>query len=41
MLVQGGYIPAVDHAIHPDVPFENYKFFLKLMRETKWPSVRS
>ncbi len=41
MLVQGGYIPAVDHAIHPDVPFENYKFFLKLMRETKWPGVRS
>lgn len=33
MLRSGGYIPGLDHAVHPDVPYENFKFYLKLMRE--------
>jgi len=27
MLSMGGYIPYTDHAVQPDVSFENYKFF--------------
>jgi hypothetical protein len=33
MLEMGGFIPSVDHAVPPDVPFENYKFCIKLLRE--------
>jgi hypothetical protein len=33
MMEMGGFIPAVDHAVPPDVPFENYKLFVKLLRE--------
>ena len=32
LLEIGGYIPAIDHGIPPDVPLENYKFFLELLR---------
>ncbi len=32
LLKSGGYIPAVDHAVPPDVPFENYIFFIELLR---------
>ncbi len=35
MLKEGGYIPALDHCVHPDVPLENFKYFLKLIREFK------
>ncbi|MDO8586880.1 MAG: uroporphyrinogen decarboxylase family protein [Armatimonadota bacterium] len=28
-----GYIPSVDHSVPPDVPFENYALFTKLIRE--------
>lgn len=27
MINTGGYIPYADHAVQPDVSFENYKFF--------------
>lgn len=33
LLKSGGYIPAVDHEIPPDVSFENYSFFIELIRE--------
>lgn len=33
LLETGGFIPAVDHAVPPDVSFENYRFFIRLLRE--------
>jgi len=33
LLKFGGYIPAVDHTIPPDVPFNNYVFFIELLRK--------
>ncbi len=32
LLKRGGYIPAIDHAVPPDVPLENWLFFLELVR---------
>jgi len=32
LLKGGGYIPAVDHSVPPDVSFENYSFFIDLIR---------
>lgn len=32
LLKTGGYIPSVDHEIPPDVSFENYSFFIDLIR---------
>ena len=29
----GGYFPGCDHVIPPDVPFENFKYFINLLRE--------
>ena len=33
LLEQGGYIPSVDHLVPPDVTFENYCYYINLMRE--------
>ncbi len=33
LLEKGGYFPAVDHAVPPDVPFENYCYYIELMRD--------
>jgi len=33
LLSQGGYFPALDHSCPPDVSFENYRYYLKLLRE--------
>jgi uroporphyrinogen decarboxylase len=33
MLEKGGYIPALDHLVPPEVPLENYRYFLELVRE--------
>jgi len=33
MLEQGGYIPMLDHTVPPDVPYENFKFFIEYVRE--------
>ncbi len=33
LLEQGGYFPTVDHSIPPDVTFENYCYYINLMRE--------
>jgi hypothetical protein len=32
MLEIGGYFPCTDHAVPPDVPLENFKYYLELMR---------
>ena len=33
VMKEGGYIPSVDHQTPPGVSFENYKVYLKLLRE--------
>ena len=33
LLEQGGYFPSVDHLVPPDITFENYCYFINLMRE--------
>jgi len=33
LLEQGGYLPCVDHAVPPDVTFENYCYYINIMRE--------
>ncbi|UCF97811.1 MAG: hypothetical protein JSV89_21995 [Spirochaetaceae bacterium] len=33
LLSQGGYLPTIDHAVPPDVPFENYMYYLHLLRK--------
>lgn len=33
MMESGGFIPAIDHSVPPDVPFENYKFYTERLRE--------
>jgi uroporphyrinogen decarboxylase len=31
LLKQGGYIPTIDHCVPPDVPLENFKYYIKLL----------
>jgi uroporphyrinogen decarboxylase len=33
LLETGGYFPSIDHLVPPDVTFENYCYFINLMRE--------
>lgn len=33
LIEDGGYIPAIDHSVPPDVPFENYCYYTQLLRE--------
>jgi len=33
LLEQGGYFPSLDHYVPPDVTFENYCYYINLMRE--------
>ena len=33
MLGRGGYIPAIDHLVPPEVSLENWNYFLELVRE--------
>lgn len=33
LLKEGGYIPLLDHAVPPEVSFENFKYFVKLLKE--------
>jgi len=37
---QGGYIPSVDHQTPPGVSFENYRIYLRLLREYAEKAVR-
>ncbi|MDD5698574.1 MAG: uroporphyrinogen decarboxylase family protein [Victivallaceae bacterium] len=32
LLATGGYIPAVDHAVPPDIPFADFVYYLELIR---------
>lgn len=32
LLASGGYIPFVDHAVPPDVPFENFCYYMELIK---------
>ena len=32
LISQGGYFPSLDHFCPPDVPYENYKFYLELLK---------
>jgi hypothetical protein len=33
MIPQGGYIPYVDHAVPPDVSWENYRYYREKLNE--------
>lgn len=33
LLEQGGYAPSVDHGVPPDVPYQNYLYFLEVVRK--------
>ena len=33
MMESGGFIPAIDHGVPPDVSFENYRYYTDLLRE--------
>lgn len=33
LIREGGYVPMVDHAIPPDVPLENYRYYRRLVDE--------
>jgi len=33
MLRQGGYLPTLDHHVHPEVPYANFKYYLAKCRE--------
>ena len=33
LLSRGGYFPGVDHFVPPEVSYENYQYYLKLLRE--------
>ena len=35
LIKEGGYIPFVDHSVPPDVPFENFKYYLELVKNLK------
>ncbi|HON01116.1 MAG TPA: hypothetical protein PLM33_12780, partial [Acidobacteriota bacterium] len=33
MLDQGGYIPTLDHTVPPDVPYDNFLYYLELKKQ--------
>ena len=33
LIKEGGYSPMVDHAVPPDVPFENFRYYVQLLHE--------
>ncbi len=33
LVAEGGYSPMVDHAVPPDVPFENFRYYMDLINE--------
>ncbi len=33
LTAEGGYIPTVDHRVPPDIPLENYLYYLKLIKQ--------
>ena len=39
LVEQGGYIPALDHAVPSDVPYDNYVYYVKKKRQTLFGEV--
>jgi len=35
LLASGGYIPFVDHAVPPDVSFENFCYYMELIKNLR------
>jgi uroporphyrinogen decarboxylase len=33
LAMQGGYFPFVDHSVPPDVPLENFQYYLDLVKQ--------
>jgi len=33
LLETGGYFPTIDHFVPPDITFENYCYYINLMRQ--------
>lgn len=33
LVEEGGYVPAIDHSVPPDVPFEHFRYYVGLLRE--------
>jgi len=33
LIHEGGYIPSVDHAVPSNVPFENYSYYVNLLKK--------
>jgi uroporphyrinogen decarboxylase len=33
LVEEGGYVAALDHSIPPDVPYENYRYYMERLRE--------
>jgi len=33
MLKSGGYVPHVDHQVHPDISWENFKYYRARLKE--------
>lgn len=36
LIKEGGYIPCVDHLVPPDVSFENYAYYISLIKRHLW-----
>jgi len=35
LVASGGYIPFVDHAVPPDVPFDNFCYYMELIKNLR------
>ncbi len=33
LIEDGGYFPSVDHSVPPDVPFENFMYYMEVLRK--------
>lgn len=40
LIRQGGYIPTVDHRVHPGVSYENYRYYLHQKHEIIWSAAQ-
>lgn len=34
LIEEGGYIPSIDHSVPPDVPYENFQYYMEALAET-------
>ena len=35
LMREGGYVPGCDHAMPPDIPWDNYRYYRDLLRGVK------